>query len=130
MVWEDLHWAAPTLLGLIDDVATWLVDAPVLLMCVARPELLEARPSWGGGKPSAMTVELGPLTTEQSAALVNELIMAQEVQAHAMDDLSLRVAAQCDGNPLFAELILDVFADVAPGPQIPPDDPRAARRAA
>ena len=120
MVWEDLHWAAPTLLGLIDDIAAWLVDAPVLLMCVARPELLEARPSWGGGKPSALTVELGPLTTEQSAALVNELIMAQEVQAHAMDDLSLRVAAQCDGNPLFAELMLDVFADVAPGPQIPP----------
>ena len=120
MVWEDLHWAAPTLLGLIDDIAAWLVDAPVLLVCVARPELLEARPSWGGGKPSALTVELGPLTTEQSAALVNELIMLQDVQSHGTDDLSLRVAAQCDGNPLFAELMLDVFADVAPGPQIPP----------
>jgi class 3 adenylate cyclase/tetratricopeptide (TPR) repeat protein len=120
MIWEDLHWAAPTLLGLIDDIAAWLVDAPVLIVCVARPELLEAQPSWGGGKPSALTVELGPLTTEQSAALVNELIMLQDVQSHGMDDLSLRVAAQCDGNPLFAELMLDVFADVAPGSQIPP----------
>lgn len=120
MVWEDLHWAAPTLLGLIDDIAAWLVDAPVLLVCVARPELLEARPSWGGGKPSALTVELGPMTTEQSAALVSELIMLQDVQAHGGDDLPLRVAAQCDGNPLFAELMLDVFAEIAPSPQIPP----------
>ena len=76
MVWEDLHWAAPTLLDLIDDIAAWLVDAPVLLLCVARPELLESRPSWGGGKASALTVELGPLTSEQSTALVSELIDA------------------------------------------------------
>lgn len=120
MVWEDLHWAAPTLLDLIDDIAAWLVDAPVVLLCVARPELLEVRPSWGGGKPSALTVELGPLTSEQSAALVSELIMQQDVQAHGDDDIPRRVAAQCDGNPLFAELMLDVFAEIAPGPQIPP----------
>ena len=120
MVWEDLHWAAPTLLGLIDDIAAWLVDVPVLLLCVARPELLETQPSWGGGKPSALTVELGPLSNEQSAALVRELIMQQDVHSHGDDDLPGRVAAQCDGNPLFAELMLDVFAEVAPGPQIPP----------
>jgi class 3 adenylate cyclase/tetratricopeptide (TPR) repeat protein len=120
MVWEDLHWAAPTLLGLIDDIAAWMVDAPVLLLCVARPELLDAQPSWGGGKPSALTVELGPLTSEQSAVLVSELIMRQDVHAHGSDDTPRRIAAQCDGNPLFAELMLDVFAEVAPGPQIPP----------
>jgi class 3 adenylate cyclase/tetratricopeptide (TPR) repeat protein len=120
MVWEDLHWAAPTLLDLIDDIAAWLVDAPALLLCVARPELLESRPSWGGGKPCAMTVELGPLTGEQSEALVSELIMAQDVLAHGNDDIPRQVAAQCDGNPLFAELMLDVFAETAPGRQIPP----------
>ena len=120
MVWEDLHWAAPTLLDLIDDIAAWLVDAPVLLLCVARPELLETRPTWGGGKTSALTVELGPLTGEQSVALVSELIMQQDVHAHGSDDMAVRVATQCDGNPLFAELMLDVLAEVAPGPQIPP----------
>jgi class 3 adenylate cyclase/tetratricopeptide (TPR) repeat protein len=120
MVWEDLHWAAPTLLDLIDDIAAWLVDAPVLLLCVARPELLETRSSWGGGKASALTVELGPLTTEQSMALVSELIMQQDVLAHSGDDMPGRVAVQCDGNPLFAELMLDVFAEVAPGSSIPP----------
>lgn len=120
MVWEDLHWAAPTLLDLIDDIASWLVDAPVLLLCVARPELLESRPYWGGGKPCALTMELGPLTSEQSTALVSELIALQDVHAHGYDDIPQRVAAQCDGNPLFAELMLDVFAEVAPGSYIPP----------
>ena len=68
-----------------------------------------------------MTLELGPLTIEQSAALVSELSVQQDVLAHADDDEAyLRVAAQCDGNPLFAELMLDVFAEVAPGSQIPP----------
>lgn len=120
MVWEDVHRAAPTLLDLIDDIAAWLVDAPVMLLCVARPELLETRPSWGGGKPCAQTVELGPLTSEQSEALVSELILAQDVVAHGTDDIPRRVAAQCDGNPLFAELMLGVLAEAAPGPQIPP----------
>jgi class 3 adenylate cyclase/tetratricopeptide (TPR) repeat protein len=120
MVWEDLHWAEPTLLDLIDDVATWLADAPVLLICVARSELLDSRPSWGGGKPCAMTVELGPLTHEQSATLVSELVMHGDVYPQGYDDVAGRVAAQCDGNPLFAELMLDVFAEIAPSAQIPP----------
>jgi class 3 adenylate cyclase len=119
-VWEDLHWAEPTLLDLIDDIATWLPDTPVLVLCVARGELLEARSSWGGGKPSAMMVELGPLDAEHTAALVSELYAQAEVLAHAADDGPARVLAQCDGNPLFAELLLDVFAEVAPGAQVPP----------
>jgi class 3 adenylate cyclase/tetratricopeptide (TPR) repeat protein len=120
LVWEDLHWAEPTLLDLIDDIATWLPDTPVLVLCVARGELLEARPSWGGGKPCAMMLELAPLDAEHTAALVSELYAQAEVVAHADDDGPARVAAQCDGNPLFAELMLDVFAEVAPGTQVPP----------
>jgi class 3 adenylate cyclase len=121
MVWEDLHWAEETLLDLIDDIATWLQDVPVLMLCVARPDLLEQRPSWGGGKPNAMTVELAPLTYEQSTALVSELAMAGEVQAHASSEALVReVATQCDGNPLFAELMLDVVGGTGPGTRIPP----------
>ena len=120
IVWEDLHWAEPTLLGLIDDIATWLTDAPVLLLCVARTELLHTSPSWGGGKPNATTVELGPLDEEHSAALVSELRAQGDVYAHSDDDLSARVVAQCDGNPLFAELMVDIFSEVAPGTQVPP----------
>jgi class 3 adenylate cyclase/tetratricopeptide (TPR) repeat protein len=120
MVWEDLHWSEETLLDLIDEVATWLDDVPVLLLCVARTELLDARPAWGGGKPCAMTLELGPMTDEQSAELVSALAMRGDVYPHSHQDVYGHVATQCDGNPLFAELLLDVFAESSSAIQIPP----------
>jgi len=119
-VWEDLHWAEPTLLDLIDDLVTWLPGTPALLVCVARTELLEARPAWGGAHPGAASLELGPLREDQSAALVSEICARWDVVGHADDDLAARVADQCDGNPLFAELMLDVFAAAQPGVVIPP----------
>ena len=119
LVWEDLHWSEQTLLDLVDDVATWLTDVPVLLLCVARTELLESRPGWGGGKPCALALELGPLTYEQSAALVTELAMSEDVYPQEQYEACERVARLCDGNPLFAELLLDVFADSAPAGQVP-----------
>ncbi|HET9894230.1 MAG TPA: AAA family ATPase [Streptosporangiaceae bacterium] len=120
MVWEDLHWAESTLLDMIDDVVSWLTDVPVLLLCLSRMELLDTRPSWGGGKPCAMTVEVGPLTREESAQLCAGIAMREDVYAHSQDMLCERVADQCEGNPLFAELLLDVFADSAPGSSLPP----------
>ncbi len=120
MIWDDLHWASSTLLKLIDDVAEWLIDVPVLLICIGRPELAEARPSWAAGRPSAMRIEVGPLSYEQSAELVTEIAMREEVYAHEQDLVCERVARECEGNPLFAELMLDVFADSAPAPRLPP----------
>jgi len=120
LVWEDLHWAETTLLELIEEVADWLTDVPAMLICVARTELLEARPSWGGGKPNTVTLELAPLSYEQSAALVAELTLTGDVYPQQQEGTWQRVAAQCDGNPLFAELMLDVLAEVAPGTQVPP----------
>ncbi|WP_406208198.1 AAA family ATPase [Kitasatospora sp. NBC_01560] len=126
MVWEDLHWSEATLLDLIDEVATWLHDVPVLLLCVARPELLDTRSAWGGGKPCATTLELGPMDAEQTAALVGQLALRGDVHAQeqraAQDhqEVTGRVAVLCDGNPLFAEQLMEVFAETAPGPQIPP----------
>src|SRR5262249_8353966 len=58
MIWEDLHWAEPTLLDMIDHVVSWLTDVPVMLICVSRTDLLETRPTWGGGKLSTLTLEL------------------------------------------------------------------------
>ena len=120
MIWENLHWSEETLLDLIDHVATWVTDVPVLLLCLARTELLESRSSWGGGKPCAMTLEVGPLTFEESAALVSQLAMQGEVYPQESPDLYLRVAEQCDGNPLFAGLILDVFAETSVTTPVPP----------
>jgi class 3 adenylate cyclase len=114
MIWEDLHWAESTLLDTIDNVVNWLTDVPVLVLCVSRTELLDARPSWAGGKPSAMTLEVGPLTDAESVQLVAEIAMREEVNAHQAEALCERVAAECEGNPLFAELMLDVFAETAP----------------
>ena len=53
VVFDDIHWAEPTMLDLIEHLADWTRDAAVLLVCVARPELLEIRSGWGGGKMNA-----------------------------------------------------------------------------
>ena len=61
VVIEDIHWAEPTLLDLIEHVADWSRDAPILLLCPARPELLDDRAGWGGGTLNATTILLEPL---------------------------------------------------------------------
>ena len=61
VVFDDIHWGEPTFLDLVEHVADWSRDAPILLLCLARPELLERRPGWGGGKLNATTVLLEPL---------------------------------------------------------------------
>src|SRR5206468_249393 len=60
LVFEDVHWAEPTLLELVEHVADYAREAPILLLCLARPELLETTPTWSGGKLNATTILLGP----------------------------------------------------------------------
>ncbi|MEU7915970.1 AAA family ATPase [Microbispora bryophytorum] len=126
-VWEDLHWAEPTLLDLIDDLAAWLADVPVLVVRVARPELLEARPAWGEEAERAAAFELGALDAAQMTRLVTELAAHRlpdaEVVAHdlaAGPALCLRVAGSSDGNPLFAELLLETLAEEGEDAPLPP----------
>ncbi|MFD0660947.1 AAA family ATPase [Thermocatellispora tengchongensis] len=119
VVWEDLHWAEPTLLDLIEDLASWLMDVPVLLICVARPELLDARRTWGGGIPCSFALELAPLARAPMERLVAELFVrrasAAEVVGHgpgdSADRLCRRIVAGSDGNPLFAELLLETLSE-------------------
>ncbi|HET7354328.1 MAG TPA: adenylate/guanylate cyclase domain-containing protein, partial [Gaiellaceae bacterium] len=73
-VFDDLHWAEPTFLDLIDHVADWSRDAPILLICIARPELLDRRPTWAGGKLNATTVLLEPLTADETDELIERLL--------------------------------------------------------
>ncbi|MEV7801980.1 AAA family ATPase [Microbispora sp. NPDC088329] len=126
-VWEDLHWAEPTLLDLIDDLATWLVDVPVLVVRVARPELLEARPAWADDADRAVAFELGALDAAQMERLVAELaanrLPEAEVVTHDMaagPALCRRVAESSDGNPLFAELLLETLAEGGEDAPLPP----------
>ncbi len=96
VVFDDIQWGEETFLDLIDHVADLSRGAPILLLCLARPDLLEKRPAWGGGKLNATTVLLEPLAADECA----ELIAAFGVGDESMRS---RILAAADGNPLFVE---------------------------
>jgi tetratricopeptide (TPR) repeat protein len=106
-VLDDVHWAEPTLLDVIEHLADWTVDAPVLLLCVARQELLEARPGWGGGKSYATTLTLEPLNDTESQQLMVSLVGQVEVGGELVD----KIAAAAEGNPLFVEEMIAMLID-------------------
>jgi len=117
VVLDDLHWAEETLLDLVEHVAELSRDAPLLLLCMARPEFLERRPSWGGGKWNATTVLLEPLDAAATERLLSEL-------GGVEDGLRERIVRVAEGNPLFVEEMLalvrhspDGEADVPPSIQ-------------
>jgi class 3 adenylate cyclase/tetratricopeptide (TPR) repeat protein len=107
LVIDDLHWATPTLLDLVEYVADWTRDAPILLVCLARPELLEARAGWGGGKMNATTFLLEPL----NAASIDELLAHLLGGASVGTGLPRRIAAAAEGNPLFVEELVAMLAE-------------------
>ena len=94
---DDLQWAEGMLLDLLDHVVDLSRGSPILVLCTARPELLEDRPGWGGGKFNAQTVLLQPLGEAESLALLDELGEGLDEAARA------RVVAAGEGNPLFLE---------------------------
>jgi class 3 adenylate cyclase/tetratricopeptide (TPR) repeat protein len=104
---EDIHWAEPALLDLLENVADWTRDAAVLLLCTARPELIEVRPTWGGGKVNATTILLEPLTPDSTRQLVAGLVGQAQLPESVVD----RILAAAEGNPLFAEEIVRMLAD-------------------
>ena len=103
---EDIHWAEPALLELIEQVAGGFRDAPVLVLCLARPELLDAHPRFGGGKVNATTILVEPLDDTQADALVAEL--GGDTVAPATRRMITELA---EGNPLFLEEIVAMVVD-------------------
>ena len=103
---EDLHWADPTMLEVLDELAERL-EGPILFLCTARPDLLRSRPDWGGGRRSFSSLPLDPLTSAESALLVASLL---DVGALS-DDLRGRILARSEGNPFFLEEILRHLID-------------------
>jgi class 3 adenylate cyclase len=99
LVFEDLHWADDTLLDFVDSLADRVVGVPLLVVCSTRPELLERRPGWGGGKRNATTVSLAPLSDEETARLFGELLDRALLPA----DQQLELLRRAGGIPLFAE---------------------------
>lgn len=104
VVFDDIQWAEPTLLDLIEHVADWARDAPLLLVCPARPELLELRPGWGGGKLNATSVLLEPLPAEASKQLIEEL-----GGGSLPSTLQDRIAVAAEGNALYIEEMVNML---------------------
>jgi class 3 adenylate cyclase len=99
LVFEDLHWADDNLLDFVDHLVDWASGVPILSVCTARPELLERRPAWGGGKQNALTISLSPLSDDETAALIGELLE----QPLALAENQAELLARAGGNPLYAE---------------------------
>ncbi|HYW89071.1 MAG TPA: tetratricopeptide repeat protein, partial [Chloroflexota bacterium] len=104
---EDLHWADQALLSLLEHVAERAVGAPLLIVTLARPELLEQRPTWGGGVRAFTSILLEPLDVEAGRALADALCRGRGLSATNAEQIS-RVAG---GNPLFAEELCAAMAE-------------------
>ena len=105
LVFEDLHWAEPAFLNLIDYLAHAARGAPIVLLCIGRPELLEERPQWGGGGTVALSLLLEPLADSASAAMIANLA------ADLPEDTRARVLEAAEGNPLFIEQLVAKFEE-------------------
>ena len=99
LVFEDLHWADEGLLDFVDGLVDWVDRVPLLVVCTARPELLDRRPGWGGGKRNASTVSLTALDDDATARLVLSLLDRPMLEAETQQAL----VARAGGNPLYAE---------------------------
>jgi class 3 adenylate cyclase/tetratricopeptide (TPR) repeat protein len=115
-VFDDLHWAEPTFLDLVDHVADWSRDAPILLVCIARPELLDRRSTWAGGKLNATTVLLEPLSAEETDELIDRLLGDADLD----QALHARIREAAEGNPLFVEQMLAMVAESGNGEVVVP----------
>jgi class 3 adenylate cyclase/tetratricopeptide (TPR) repeat protein len=120
VVFDDVQWGEQTFLDLVEQVADWSRGAPILLLCLARPELLELRPGWGGGKLNATTVLLEPLDAAETDDLIDALVAGADLDAPLRD----KICAAAEGNPLFVELMLAMI-DSSPGEVTVPGSIRA-----
>jgi class 3 adenylate cyclase/tetratricopeptide (TPR) repeat protein len=107
VVFDDIHWGEPTFLDLIEHITDWAREAPILVLCMARPELLDERSGWGGGKFNATTISLEPLSDDQCGDLIANLLG----RAALPDEARERILAAAEGTPLFVEEMLSMLID-------------------
>jgi predicted ATPase len=109
VVIDDLHWAEATLLDMVEQVADWSRDAGILLICIARLELLEVRPQWAGGKLNTTSLLLEALGEADCGRLVDSLV--GEVSSGPGGRLRAVVVQTAEGNPLFVEELVNILVD-------------------
>lgn len=114
LVVDDIHWADPTLLDLIEYFTASSSGAGIFVLCTGRPDLFEVRPSWAAPRSGATLVVLEPLASHDSGQLVDAL--AQGLEAVQRE----RVIATAEGNPLFVEQLLAHFAHDGAADDVPP----------
>jgi class 3 adenylate cyclase len=106
VVLEDIHWAEPTLLDLVEYLDSWPAEAPLLVLCLARDELLDERSGWGSRKT---LLALEPLAEAEAGALVEEVAVASLDEGARIQILEI-----AEGNPLFLEQLLAFVEEVGP----------------
>ena len=106
IVFDDIHWAEAALLDLIEHLAEWS-RAPLFILCMARPDLRELRSGWGGGLMNASAIRLEPLSAEESARLVRELLAVDALP----EELRGQIITRAEGNPLYVEEFLKMLLD-------------------
>ncbi len=107
LVFEDLHWADDGLLDFVDHLADWASGVPILVVGTARPELLDRRPNWGGGKLNASTLALSALADADAARVIGAVLQQQLLPA----DLQKTLLERAGGNPLYAEQFARLFLE-------------------
>jgi class 3 adenylate cyclase/tetratricopeptide (TPR) repeat protein len=105
-VFDDVHWATPTFLELLEHIADWSRDARIVLLAIARPELLEVRPTWGGGKLNATALLLEPLDDASVGEMLGNLV-GRSLPA----ELTRRIGETAEGNPFFVEELVAKLVD-------------------
>src|SRR4029079_1602974 len=105
LVIEDLHWSSDSLLDLVESMLQPRADLPILMIALARPELLDRRPSWGGGRRNAVSISLGPLPSQAVAELVADLL------PDATQEIVDAVVDRAEGNPFYAGEIVRSLID-------------------
>jgi class 3 adenylate cyclase/tetratricopeptide (TPR) repeat protein len=107
LVFEDLHWADPALLGFLEHLADWAEGVPLLLLCTARPELFERHPGFGANARNATRINLAPLSDAETARLVSILLERAVLPLETQQQL----LEHAGGNPLYAEEFVRLLTD-------------------
>jgi tetratricopeptide (TPR) repeat protein len=107
IAFDDLQWAEATFLDLIEYLLGWIRDAPILIVCMARPDLLEQHPGWLGAAPRESSIVLDPLSEPEAEALLELLSGETELTA----DLFTRITEASEGNPLYVEQMLAMLTE-------------------
>ena len=116
LVLDDLQWAEPPMLDLVEHVVDWSRDAPIFMLCIARPELLDVRPGWGGGKMNATSILLEPLGEAEAITLADSLLDGIELDAETRS----RILTIAEGNPLFLEEMAALAREARGVVSVPP----------